>query len=131
MQDVAATLSDFWEKITLMTNLPKTITAIDIVEIVIISFLLYYILLWIKKTRAWTLLKGIFVILVFVLIAAIFQMTTIIWIAERIFSVAVIAVVVIFQPEMRKALENIGRKKILINLFNFDSSKNANAKFSD
>ena len=131
VQDVAATLSDFWEKITLMTNLPKTITAIDIVEIVIISFLLYYILLWIKKTRAWTLLKGIFVILVFVLIAAIFQMTTIIWIAERIFSVAVIAVVVIFQPEMRKALENIGRKKILINLFNFDSSKNANAKFSD
>ena len=49
---------------------------VDIVEILIISFLFYHILLWIKNTRAWNLFKGIIVILLFVLVAAIFQMNT-------------------------------------------------------
>ena len=54
-----------------------TIHWTDIVEIFIITFLLYHILLWIKNTRAWALLKGVVVIGVFVLIAAIFNMNTI------------------------------------------------------
>ena len=58
-------------------------------------------------------------ILIF-LLAVLFEMNTIVWIADKLFNVAMIAVVVIFQPEMRKALENLGRKNILVNLFNFD-----------
>ena len=58
-------------------------------------------------------------------------MNTIVWIADKLFNVAMIAVVVIFQPEMRKALENLGRKNILVNLFNFDFNKVENGKFSD
>ena len=50
---------------------------------------------------------------------------------KKLFNVAMIAVVVIFQPEMRKALENLGRKNILVNLFNFDFNKVENGKFSD
>ena len=92
----------------------------DIIEIIIISVLIYYMLVWIKDTRAWMLLRGILVILAFVLLAVLFEMNTIVWIADKLFNVAMIAVVVIFQPEMRKALENLGRKNILVNLFNFD-----------
>ena len=103
----------------------------DIIEIIIISVLIYYMLVWIKDTRAWMLLRGILVILAFVLLAVLFEMNTIVWIADKLFNVAMIAVVVIFQPEMRKALENLGRKNILVNLFNFDFNKVENGKFSD
>ena len=85
----------------------------DIVEMIILSFLLYQILVWIKNTRAWSLLKGILVIAVFILIAAQFEMTTILWIVENMFGVAVTAVIVILQPELRKAVEELGRKILL------------------
>ena len=104
-----ATLDAFWQKASLYMNLPK-ISITDIVEIIIIAFLIYYMLVWIKNTRAWMLLRGLMVILLFVLLAALFQMNTIIWIARNTLNVLVIALVVIFQPEMRKALENLGRK---------------------
>ncbi len=67
--------------------------------------LFYKVLIWIKTTRAWNLFKGIIVILLFVLVAAIFQMDTILWLAERTFNVGLVALVVIFQPELRNALE--------------------------
>ena len=103
----------------------------DIVEIIIISVLIYNVLLWIKTTRAWALMKGILVILVFVMIATVFNMTTILWIVKNLFSVAVMALVVIFQPELRKALESLGRKNVFAELFQFDSVKLANEQFSD
>lgn len=103
-----------------MANL--TITLVDIIEILIISFLVYHLLLWIKSTRAWNLFKGIMVILIFVLMAAFFQMSTILWIAENTLNVGLIALVIIFQPELRNALENIGGKNILGNLFVFNKA---------
>lgn len=130
MQNMIATLDAFWEKASFYMNLPK-MTTTDFVEIIIITFLLYYILVWVKNTRAWMLLRGILVILLFVGVAAVFQMNTIIWIAENTLSVAVIALVVIFQPEMRKALENLGRKNFISSLFSFELSKGETGKFSD
>ena len=56
-----ATMGAFWEKASIYLNLPK-ITMTDVVEILIITFLFYYMLVWIKNTRAWVLLKGIMVI---------------------------------------------------------------------
>ena len=115
-------------KVLSMANL--TMTWVDVIEIAIISFLFYHILLWIKSTRAWNLFKGIMVILIFVLIAALFQMSTILWIAENTLSVGLLAIVVIFQPELRKALENLGDKNILSGFLNI-SSKSETEKFSD
>lgn len=114
-------------KVLGMANL--TITWVDIIEIIIISVMFYHVLLWIKSTRAWNLFKGIMVILIFVLIAAFFQMSTILWIAENTFNVGLIALVVIFQPELRKALENLGDKNIINKLLNM--SKAEVKKFSD
>ncbi|WP_370775751.1 MULTISPECIES: diadenylate cyclase CdaA [Roseburia] len=130
MQNAMATMGAFWEKASIYLNLPK-ITMTDIVEILIITFLFYYMLVWIKNTRAWVLLKGIMVILLFVLVAAVFQMNTIIWIAKNTLSVAITAIVIIFQPEIRKALENLGQKNFLTSFFAFDFSKGEIAKFTD
>lgn len=103
----------------------------DVAEILIIAFLMYYILLWIKNTRAWALLKGVLVIAAFVLIAVIFKMNTILWIVTNLFSIAAVAIVVILQPELRKALEELGRKNFFSSILTFDASKLDNGRFSD
>ena len=101
----------------------------DIVEILIISFLVYQIMTWIKNTKAWFLMKGIGIILIFILLAIIFEMNTILWIVENVLSIAVIAVVVVLQPELRRALEELGRKKFFASLIPFD--KVQTERFSD
>ncbi|MCI7322431.1 MAG: diadenylate cyclase CdaA [Lachnospiraceae bacterium] len=106
-----------------------SVSVVDIIEILIISFLFYHILLWIKSTRAWNLFKGIIVLLIFVLIAAVFQMNTILWLGENTLNVGLIALVIIFQPELRNALENLGGKNIFGRLFNL--GKTEENKFSD
>ena len=101
------------EQIAIYVSRMSGIRWTDIVEIIILSFLIYHILVWIKNTKAWSLLKGILVIAVFILFAAYFEMNTILWIVNNLFSVAVTAVVVILQPEVRRAVEELGRKNII------------------
>lgn len=130
MQNISEMFGLFQQNISKalgMANL--TITLVDIIEILIISFLFYHVLLWIKSTRAWNLFKGIMVVLIFVVIAAFFQMSTILWIAENTFNIGLTALVIIFQPELRKALENLGDKNIINKLLNM--SKADVKKFSD
>ena len=104
----------------------------DVAEIIIISFLLYQMLVWIKNTKAWSLLKGILVIAVFILIAAYFEMNTILWIVKNMFGVAVTAVIVILQPELRKAIDELGRKNIISSIMPFELGKGtAEGRFSD
>lgn len=83
----------------------------DVAEILIIAVLLYYALVWMKTTRAWVLLKGLVVILIFLLLAYFFRMTTILWMAQNVLGFAVTALIVVLQPELRKALEELGKKK--------------------
>lgn len=127
MREMLGLVQENLSQIFSMANL--TVTWVDVIEILIISFLVYHVLMWIKSTRAWNLFKGIMVILIFVLLAAFFQMSTILWIAENTLSVGLIALVIIFQPELRNALENIGGKNIFVNLFVFN--KTVEEKFSD
>ena len=88
-------------------------------------------MIWIKNTRAWTLFKGIVILIVFVLLAAIFNLNTILWIADKTLNVGIIAAIIVFQPELRRALEQLGRKNFINNIFTFDDSKNTNERFSD
>ena len=104
----------------------------DILEMIILTFLIYHILVWIKNTKAWSLLKGILVIAVFILFAAYFQMNTILWIVNNMFSVAVTAVIVIMQPELRKAIEELGRKNIISSIVPFEVGRSpGEGRFSD
>ena len=100
MDNVSGVLIRFKDQFLTFTNVPGIkIGVIDIIEILIISVLFYHILLWIKTTRAWNLFKGLIIILLFVLVAALFQMDTILWLAEKLFNIGLVALVVIFQPE--------------------------------
>lgn len=118
----------------LSTNLEKfnmpSMRWTDIIEILFIAFLVYEIMLWIKNTRAWSLLKGIVVILIFLFIAEIFEMSTILWIANKLFTIAATVIVVVFQPELRKALEQLGKKNFLSGVM-FDQNKDMEGRFSD
>ena len=130
MQNLKGMLSQFYDSATALLGMPDiSMSIVDIIEILIIAFLFYHILLWVKNTRAWNLFKGIVVILLFVLVAAVFQMNTILWLAENTLNVGLIALVIIFQPELRKALENLGGKNVLGKVFNF--GKTEENKFSD
>lgn len=118
------------EKYLSALHIPSNIGWIDIVEILIISFLVYKIIVWIKNTKAWSLLKGMLVIMLMVSIAAIFNMTTILWIAQNVFGIAVTALVVIMQPELRRALEQLGSKNIIGSVIKIDT-RNTTGRFND
>ncbi|MCR4990981.1 MAG: diadenylate cyclase CdaA [Lachnospiraceae bacterium] len=126
-------MSEILRSLQIYFSRVPSIRIADVLEIIIISVLIYSILVWIKKTRAWSLLKGILIIAVFVLVAAVFEMNTILWIVNNVFSVAVMAVVVILQPELRKAMEELGRKNVLTSIIPFDISRSGTelGRFSD
>lgn len=109
--------------------IPK-ITATDVFEIIIIAFLVYQIMTWIKNTKAWMLLKGFLVMAVFIVAAAVFQMNTILWIVNKAISVIAVAAVVVFQPELRRALEKLGEKEFLSSVVPFEKGK-ADERFSE
>lgn len=129
MRQLVATLYAFVDKYMYWLHIPR-LGVIDVVEIIIIALLLYYVIMWVRSTRAWTLFKGILVLLLFLLIAAVFQMNTILWLFGKLLNFAVIALVVIFQPELRRALERLGRRNPLALLSNLDIGKNEDSLFS-
>ena len=109
---------------------PK-IGIIDIIQIALIAFFVYQFMVWIKYTHAYTLLKGILVVLLFILIAYIFRMNTILWIFSNLASTLIVGVIVIFQPELRKVLEQLGQKRIMASLIPFDAGKEVKERFTD
>lgn len=109
--------------------IPK-INITDIMENCILAFLIYHVIKWIKTTRAWSLVKGLTVIMVFWLFAYIFRLNVILWIIRNTINVGIIAIVIIFQPEFRRALEQLGQKNILKSIITFDDTKEKE-RFSD
>ena len=108
-----------------------SITITDVLEIFILAFLVYSLLLWIKNTRAWTLLKGLMVLVVCVSLVYILHMDTLIFIVNRGIDIAITAAIVIFQPELRRALEQIGEKQIVSSLIPIDTGRDVTERFSD
>lgn len=108
-----------------------TMDIYDYFEIFIIAFLMYYILVWVKATRAWLLLRGMIVILVFLLLAFLMDMSTIMWLARNVLSFAVVALIVVLQPELRNALENLGRRNFLPTMIFSDSAHREQELFSE
>ena len=74
----------------------------DILEIIILSFFIYHFLIWVRRTRTWVLLKGLLVLVFFVSLAYIFEMDTIKFLITRGMDVAMVAAVIVFQPELRE-----------------------------
>ena len=72
----------------------------DIIEILILTVIVYEIMLWIKNTKAWMLLRGIIMLVGFIFLAWLFQMHTILYLAAQSINVLAIAAIVVFQPEL-------------------------------
>lgn len=103
----------------------------DIIEIIILSFLVYSILVWIKKTRAWTLLKGILFLGFFVALIYLFKMDTLTFLIEKGINLVFTAAIIIFQPELRRALEHLGEKEFFSTLLPTGSTKEVVQRCSD
>ncbi len=123
-------ISNFFEKYVSLDSIPD-ITKTDIAEIIILSFVIYQFMVWIKRTRTWMLVRGLAVMGIFVLFAFIFHMNTILWIFKNVFSIGVTALVIVFHPELRKAMEQLGRQNLLSSVFNFENAKDHEISFSD
>ena len=123
------TFADFLDSITSIRW--DNIEWSDVAEIIILAVLIYHVLLWIKTTRAWTLVKGFVVIFAFLLVAVFCNMDTILWLAGNVFDIGVIALVIVFQPELRKALEQLGQKNIIADILALDTAKEEKETFSD
>ena len=91
----------------------STIHVSDLLEIAIITLIVYQVMKWVQLTRAWTLFKGIIVLLLFAFAANVLQLKTISWLLSRSLGVGITAAIIIFQPELRRALEQLGRRKYL------------------
>lgn len=117
------------KKYIYVLSFPK-VTIVDILEILIIAFAIYHITSWVKKTRAWTLVKGILVLLIAYLIAYLLNMSVILWVFEKTLGIGITVLVIVFQPELRKALEDLGQKTMVKAIIPFDENKD-NVRFSD
>mgnify|MGYP000339685527 CR=1 FL=1 len=104
------------------TFIPK-ITLSNLFEILILTVLIYEVLLWVKSTRAGVLLRGGMIIVGFYLLAAMFHLNTITWIINHMGQLVLTALIIIFQPELRKALEQLGSKNIITDLFISENSR--------
>jgi diadenylate cyclase len=103
----------------------------DIIEIIIIAVFFYELFKWMKSTRAWMLIRGILVIIGFFIIAALLQMDTILWIGEKLLNIGLIALVIVFQPELRKALEQLGRNNVFRKIIPATWNRNNEKRYSD
>lgn len=103
---------------------------VDIIDILIVAYIVYKIITWVKETRAWTLFKGIVVIFLLYAVATMLQLNTIHWLLSKTISVGIIAFVILFQPEMRKALEQLGNGRMIKGLFKFES-QDMDSKFEE
>lgn len=121
-------VADFIEKYGIGLYIPK-VHVTDVIEVLILTFLIYQIIVWIKNTKAWMLLRGIIVLAGFILLAAIFKMHTILFIARNSLTVMATAAIVVFQPELRRALEKLGEKQFLTSVVPFE--QNREIRFSE
>ena len=106
-------MSDFLNNIRVNFNFPS-----DIFDILVVAFILYEVIQLVRQTRTAQLAKGILVLMMVWLAAEVLQLRTLRWIIGGIMTYGLVALVVVFQPELRRALEQVGRANIMgIQLF--------------
>ena len=100
-------MSDFFD------NIVSSIGIFDILDIAVVAFIIYKILGFIQETRAQQLVKGLLVLLVVFFLSDVLHLYTLNWLLKTFMNIGIIALVVIFQPELRRGLEYVGRNKIV------------------
>ncbi len=95
----------------------------DILEIIIIAMIIYYFLRWIKTTNAWSVLKGLLIVFMCWLVAYVFDLHAIQWIFVNAVGVGITALIILFQPELRRVLEQLGQRELMPSFFGGSSSE--------
>lgn len=99
--------------ITGILSILKNITFSNVVDIIIVAYILYKLFILIHETRAEQLIKGLVFIVIVMKLSEVFGLITLYWLIQNTLTVGLIALIIIFQPELRKALEHLGRSKII------------------
>lgn len=94
-------------------NVISGIGIMDIIDILIVAFLIYRVLGFIRETRAEQLIKGLLVLVLATFLSEILNLHTVNWMLKGIMTLGVVALVIVFQPELRRGLEYLGRTKLL------------------
>ena len=102
-------LSGFWND---LKNVIASMTPIDGLDILMLSIIIYALMKWVKETRAEQLVKGIGVLAVAYAVAAILEMKAITFLLSKTFDIGLLALLIMFQPELRRALEKVGHTKV-------------------
>lgn len=89
-------------------------TLVNLVDIMVVWYVIYKLMMLLRGTKAVQLFKGVVVILVIKLIAWYFNLETVSWIMDQIINWGIIAIIVIFQPEIRRGLEHLGRGSLFV-----------------
>ena len=117
---VGQNLTSLFRGVDFSTMVRPEIGLLELLDIPIVAFIVYKILDCVKETRAWTLFKGLVVFFDFNAFATLLQLNTIHWLLSKTLSVGIIAFVILFQPELRKALEQLGNGKFIRSVFKFE-----------
>jgi len=88
-------------------------TPVNAIEIVLIAVVVYYIIEWIKNNKVLVILKGMLVLLLFYMVASILEFDVIKWIFQNALGISITALIILFQPELRKGLEQLGKRNIV------------------
>ena len=117
------------DKLIRWLSLPQ-MRPMDFVEIILIAVVFYNVTKWIKTTRAWVIVKGLIVLLLVWILATVLKFDVILWLFTNTIGVGITAVLILFQPELRRVLETLGQRKIIaLDLF-LESKDKKNEKFS-
>ncbi|MGI6091744.1 MAG: TIGR00159 family protein [Veillonellaceae bacterium] len=104
----------------------STITFLDLIDIAIVAFVLYKLYFMIKDTRATALLKGLVVLLMANFVSKWLGLNVIYWLLQKTMTVVLVALPIVFQPELRRALEQLGRGKLFSKTAALDEAAAAN-----
>lgn len=96
--------------INIVVEAVKNMTIWSVIDILVVSFIFYKAYMLIRETRGFQLLKGILLILLLIPISSVFHLTMLNWILQRTITIGVLSIIIIFQPEIRRALEHLGRR---------------------
>ena len=130
MRDFFVSIGDFFTEL-FMDLFSIDRWYLDIIDIALVALILYYAIKFVRETRAAQLVKGILLFLVFFLIAYILNLTTISYILQYIFQYGLVAIALVFQPEIRRALEKIGRSRFsLFDVFNKQTMSGNDSKWN-
>ncbi len=109
MSEVLNVFSTFWNQFVYTIS---NVRIFDIIDILVIAFIAYKAIAFLRETRAGQLVKGIVLLLALYAFAIIFDLAVLRWLLSAVFGSAIVAVAIIFQPELRRMLERVGQTKI-------------------